>query len=103
MYAKLNNRGIIYAPKSVIVGDKRIINPSEDTLLSLGWLPVVMTEKPETEEGFAAVSHFEEQDGRIVRVWTVEQEPEREPTSEERIAALESAMLEMIMGGDQND
>ncbi len=103
MYAKLNNGGIIYAPKSVIVGNKRIINPSGETLLSLGWLPVVMTEKPETDEGFAAISHFEEQDGRIVGVWTVEAEPKREPTAEERLAALESAMLEMILGGAGND
>lgn len=99
MYAKLNNGNLTFAPKSVIVGDKRIINPSEETLLSLGWLPVVMTEAPQTEKGFYALSHYEEQDGRIVRVWTVEAEPIHEPTTEERLEALESAMLDMIMGG----
>ena len=93
MYAKLENGNLTFAPKSVIVGDKRIINPDGETLLSLGWLPVDMTEAPETEEGFYPVPHYEEQDGRIVRVWTVEQEPEREPTSEERIAALEAELL----------
>lgn len=99
MYGKLENGTLTFAPKSVIVGDKRIINPDEETLLSLGWLPVDMTEAPETEEGFYPVPHYEEQDGRIVRVWTVEAEPIHEPTTEERLAALESAMLEMIMGG----
>lgn len=99
MYGKLENGNLTFAPSSVVVGDKRIINPDGETLLSLGWLPVVMTDAPETEEGFAAFPHYEEQDGRIVRIWTVEKEPEREPTPEERIAALESAMLDMIMGG----
>lgn len=93
MYGKLENGNLTFAPRSVVVGNKRIINPDEKTLFSLGWLPVVMTEAPETEEGFYPVSHYEEQDGRIVRVWTVEQEPEREPTSEERIAALEAELL----------
>jgi hypothetical protein len=103
MYGKLKNGKLTVAPRSVVVGDKRIINPDGETLLSLGWLPVDMTEAPGTEEGFAVSSHYEEQDGRIVRVWTVEQEPEREPTPEERIAALEAAVLEMILGGEQHD
>jgi hypothetical protein len=99
MYGKLENGSLTFAPKSVVVGDKRIINPDEKTLFSLGWLPVVMTEAPQAEKGFYALSHYEEQDGRIVRVWTVEAEPIHEPTTEERLEALESAMLDMIMGG----
>ena len=103
MYGKLENGNLTFAPRSVVVEDKRIINPDEKTLFSLGWLPVVMTEAPETEEGFYPVSHYEERDGRIVRVWTVEAEPVQEPTTEERLEALESAMLEMILGGNQDD
>lgn len=37
MYGKLENGKLIYAPKSVIVGEKRIINPKKETLLSLGY------------------------------------------------------------------
>lgn len=99
MYGKLENGTLTFAPSSVVVGDKRIINPSAETLLSLGWLPVVMTEAPEVEEGFMSFPHYEEQDGRIIRVWMVEAEPVHEPTTEERLSALESAMLDMIMGG----
>lgn len=99
MYGKLENGKLIYAPKSVIFGDKRIINPSEETLLSLGYLPISVTEPPKAETGSHAVGRWEQTETEIVRVWTMEADAPTEPTTEERLTALESAMLEMIIGG----
>ena len=103
MYGKLKNGNLIIAPHSVVTANKRTINPDGKTLASLGFLPVVTTEKPMTDEGFSASAHFEEQDGRIVQVWAVEKIPPAKPTTEERLAALEAAMLEMILGGAGHD
>ena len=102
MYGKLENGKLIYAPKSVIVGEKRIINPKEETLLSIGYLPIENTEAPATETGYHAVGSWKQTKTEIVRVWAVEEDEPTEPTAEERLAALEAAMLEMIMGGTEN-
>ena len=99
MYGKLLNGTLIYAPNSVTVGDKRIINPGAEVLLSLGWLPITNTEPPATEAGFHAVGSWHKTDTEIVRVWTVEADEPALPTAEERIAALEASMLEIIIGG----
>lgn len=102
MYGKLENGKLIYAPKSVIVGEKRIINPKEETLISLGYLPIENTEAPATETGYHAVGSWKQTETEIIRVWTSEADEPTEPTAEERLAALEAAMLEMIMGGTEN-
>ncbi len=101
MYGKLKNGALLYAPSSVMVNDKRIINPSDEILRSLGWLPVVMTPCPQTEEGYTAAAHFEETTDGIVQVWTIVETPFAAPTTEERLAALENAVLEIILGGAQ--
>lgn len=88
MYGKLENGILQYAPKSVIFGNKRIINPSEETLLSLGYLPVADTEPPKAETGTHAVGRWEQTETEIVRVWTVEADEPAEPTLEEQIAEL---------------
>lgn len=100
MYGKLENGILQYAPKNVTCGDKRIINPLEETLLSLGYLPIADTEPPRAETGTHTVGRWEQTETEIVKVWTVEEDEPAEPTAEERLAALESAMLEMITGGE---
>ena len=101
MYGKLKNGALLYAPSSVMVNDKRMINPSDEILRSLGWLPIVMTPRPQTAEGYIATAHFEEITDSIVQVWTVTEIPFVAPTTEERLEALESAVLEIILGGVQ--
>ena len=111
MFGKIENGVLIKAPKSVIVKDveitivdendvettvvedRRIINPSDDILLSLGWMQVVETEQPTVEDGHQAFPHYEEQNGNIVRVWSIEKLPDPEPTSEDRISALEEELM----------
>ena len=88
MYGKLLNGTLIYAPNSVTVGDKRIINPKEETLLSLGYLPIENTEAPATETGYHAVGSWKQTETGIVRVWAVEEDEPTEPTLEEQVAEL---------------
>ena len=88
MYGKLENGKLIYAPKSVIVGEKRIINPKEETLLSLGYLPIENTEAPAAETGYHAVGSWKQTETEIVRVWAEEEDEPTEPTLEEQVAEL---------------
>lgn len=88
MYGKLLNGTLIYAPKSVIVGEKRIINPKEETLLSLGYLPITDTEPPTVETGTHPVGRWDQTETGIVRVWAVEEDEPTEPTLEEQVAEL---------------
>ena len=91
MYGKLTEGKIIHAPSSVIYGDKRIINPTEDVLLSLGYYPITHTAPPVTEDGYRAVGGWEQTENEIVRTWTIEQYTE-EQSMEERIKNLEEEL-----------
>ncbi len=102
-YGKLVN-GILYAaPRQVIVGNRKMLNPDEETLKNLGFLPITLTEKPTTEDGFHAVCTFEKQAETIVSVWQIEKSIPAEPTTEERIAALETALRNLLPGGEHKD
>lgn len=93
MYGKFENGHLVVAPNDIIIDDKRIINPDDETLISLGWLPVVVTEEPVVEEGFKAViSHYEEQDGQLVSIWAITELSEVELSISERIAILEEEL-----------
>lgn len=94
MFGKLIEGQLIPAPNDVIIEDKRIINPDDKTLLSLGWLPVVIPEKPSIDiEHQEAVIHYEERNGTIVGTWTIVELPPKPPTDAERIAALEEELI----------
>ena len=91
MYGKLTEGKITYAPNSVIYGDKRIINPSEEVLLSLGYYPITYTEPPVTKYGYCAIGGWDQIESGIVRTWTVEPYTE-EQSMEERIKNLEEEL-----------
>lgn len=74
-YAKLINNYPSYAPRRMIIGDKWVYNPTLEQLTELGYLPVVESEPPVTDEQHYAVPHWTEQDGEIVQSWTVEEIP----------------------------
>ena len=74
-YAKLVNNYPSYAPRRLRVDNSWVYNPTEQQLLSDGYLPVVETEPPVVEDGYYAVPHWEEVDGEIVQNWTVEEIP----------------------------
>ena len=74
-YAKLIDGVIYYAPKKIQDGDTVTYNPTPEMLLPLGYLPVVTTNPPEIPEGYYADYHWEEQDGEIVQVWEIVEDP----------------------------
>lgn len=86
-YGKLINGNIVPAPNPLHVNRGMIYNPSGYIYESVGYKPIVDTPVPEPEEGTEVyyTSHWEEQDGKIVRVWTETgpPEPETVPVSRE--------------------
>ncbi len=102
MYGKLENGILTYAPKDVILGDRRFINPTGEILSELGFMEVIFTEKPEPEEGYHAEASWAIHENKLERVWTVVENEPIPPTNEERISALEEALLEIIISGSES-
>lgn len=75
MYAKLIEGAFYPAPRKLPVGSTIVYNPSEDMLLAEDYKPVVYTAEPETEPGYYAESHWEDDGESIVQVWEVIEEP----------------------------
>lgn len=66
MYVKLiNETQLQYAPKSVVIGDKRIYNPNENTLKRLGFKPLIKTDMPSPYFDYI----YLEEDECIKQVW----------------------------------
>jgi hypothetical protein len=74
-YAKLINDYPSYAPRRLRIGSVIVYNPTDAQLLSEGYLPVVETEPPETDERHFATPHWAIQNNQIVQSWTVEEVP----------------------------
>ena len=92
MYGKLINGQIVPAPNPIHVNRGMVYNPSGYLYSAVGYKPIVDTPMPETAEDAEPVyytSHWEEQDGQIVRVWT-----ETEPPAEETAPAPEMTPAE---------
>lgn len=89
-YAKLNNSYPQYAPHRLHIGNAVVFNPTDEMLISEGYLPVIETEPPEPTEGCYYEPVYEEVDGQIVQEWdAVELPPEPdEVTPEEIVDAL---------------
>lgn len=88
MYGKLINGQIVPAPNPLHVNRGMVYNPSGYIYESVGYKPIIDTPQPEQpEDGPTAyyTSHWEEQDGQIVRVWEEAEppEPEHVPTPRE--------------------
>ena len=106
MFGKLENGKLERAPKSVVVEDRRIINPSAEVLKSLGYMEIEDTEAPATEEGYMAVPSYEKKDGKIKRKWSVAERPKEKDTTEERLNALErevERLKELLNGGGKKN
>jgi len=85
MYAKLENEKLTYAPKHLIINDQKVWNASESAYIAQGWFPVIRTEVPETEEGYYAESHYEQEGNQIVQKWEIKV---AEPTAEELLGII---------------
>lgn len=81
-YAKIINGVYTPAPRKLTLGDWQILNPTAEQYAAAGYKPVVMTDPPEAPEGFYPVSSWEEQDGSIVQVWSLEELPPEEAPAE---------------------
>ena len=74
-YAKLINDFPSYAPRRIRIGSVIVYNPTDAQLLSEGYLPVIETPMPETDEQHFAVSQWAIENNQIVQSWTVEEIP----------------------------
>ena len=99
MFAKIENGQIKYAPRSIVLDGMRIVNPTVEQYAAQGWLPMETAEIPR-EDGKTATATYSEKDGKIVQSWTLSEAPAPEPTTEERIAALEEqlAAAKILLG-----
>lgn len=79
-YAKLIDGVLFAAPNPLNFNGVRTYNPSDALLETAGFLPVEDTPYP--NDGGHYLSHWEEQDGRIVRVWSEAVMPEPIPVPE---------------------
>ena len=94
MYAKLINGTLRIAPRTVDYNGNTILNPPEDIILELGYLPVTYTDMPtDTPDGQHYESHWEQTDTEIVQVWTLVDNP---ADPEPELSADEA--LNIIMG-----
>ena len=86
MAIRQKHSGIL--PNKIKNGDSIIYNPTAETLTALGYLPVIVTDAPQTETGYQAVGEWVIEDGQIVLKWHIE---EAEPT--------ETEILSILLGG----
>ena len=90
-YAKLIDGCPIYAASCVLIESNYVYNPAEAQLLSSGYLPVIETVPPETDERHYAEPRWTEENGQIVQSWELAAVPD-EVTPEEIAAAIEEAL-----------
>lgn len=91
LFAILQNGVLRYAPKKVNYNDSIVFNPTEEILKELGYKEVKNTEYP--NDGKYYTTSYEEQDDKIVQVWTEAEEP----VQQEGISFDE--FLDIIMNG----
>ena len=93
-YANLINNYPRYAPKMLVQNDTKIFNPSDDLYIAHGYLPVIETDAPTTDDEHYAVPSWKEENGRIVQEWSVEEIPD-EATESDYIDALQDLGVEV--------
>ncbi len=108
MYAKLIDGNLVLAPNMLRTERGDVYNPSAALLEAAGWMPIIETPYPATEMDAIEddtpqelphyIETWQEQDGRIVQVWTEcdpPEEPMHEPTLDERVTDVEGAVIEL--------
>ncbi|MDD6188542.1 MAG: hypothetical protein PUB32_03060 [Clostridiales bacterium] len=85
-YGTLINGEPVIAPNPLHINGRMVYNPSGNIYVNAGYTPIIDTAMPETggEEKYY-ISHWEERDGQIARVWTETEPPA--PESQELIPA----------------
>ena len=67
MYAKIENGNLIFSPRDIIFDGKRVVNPSEDMLKTLGYKPYVSTPYPQDDLHYK--QSYVKTDNEITLVW----------------------------------
>lgn len=89
-YAKLINSELVFAPRSVTIGQTHYNPTPISWLAENGYKPIHYTEAP-TEEGMYAVDHWEETEEEIVQIWELLPLPD-EIQNDEIIRRLEEIL-----------
>ncbi len=101
MYGKMKD-GVLYpAPGVLTLADGVHYHPSGDMYLACGYLPIVEVPVPDDDEAVYEKA-YEVRGGEIVAVWHEAEAVSGEvgvPTLDERVTALEGAVLAMMGGG----
>lgn len=71
MFAKLIDNTLYKEPPYLVIGENIVFNPSEETLKSYGYKPIIETEMP-LKDGYMYTMHYEDRGNDIVQVWTGE-------------------------------
>ena len=86
-YAKLENgkltKCVIFPTGLAILDGKFKRNPTEEEILSAGYLPMEEQEEPQSKDGFIKSSKWVQTDSAIVKKWTVL--PDRRPMSQSAV------------------
>lgn len=99
-YATLSNSQIHYAPNPIRIGNSYIGNPPDSVYAEQGYLPVIETPMPETDERHYAEPHWTEEGNQIVQTWEVVEIPvSDEATAED----YEAALREVGVSFDEED
>lgn len=96
-YGMIVNGALVYAPSGIEINGTWYIPPSEKQLKADGYKPIEETPAPEPKEHYVYSFEWKETKTKIYREWT---ETYIEPTYslEDRIAAIEDAILELAEG-----
>ena len=86
-YAKLSNgkltKLVRFPNGATILDGKFKRNPTEEEILSAGYLPMEEQDEPQSKEGFVKSSRWVQTDSAIVKKWTVL--PDRRPMSQSAV------------------
>lgn len=99
-YAKLENQALIAAPTALPGEASLIINPTADTLLAVGYLPVQYTDPPAAADGYYAVPRWTQTETAIVQEWDVVKDTR--PLTESAVTRLLIAQQINTMAVDDN-
>ena len=92
-YAKLINNYPSFAPRRLHIGSVIVYNPTDAQLETEGYLPVIETPMPETDERHYAEPHWSTENWQIVQSWTVEEIPYDD-------TADKAEAYDILIGGD---
>ena len=86
MHAKLINGSLKAVYNAIQCNGNTVINPSEDILLELGYLPVQYTDPPTVDDGYYAAPRWVQTENAIVQEWKIL--PDTNPLSADEVLRL---------------